>query len=115
MPADVCGDERAERHQLESTSAQVVERAGDEAGAKAAPLERRIDVGVNDDDSARLGAVDNESRQCRPVPELVTQLLGIVYDADILAAFQACSLRGLARTGARATWSTEEAGLLPHA
>jgi hypothetical protein len=70
VAAQVPGDERAERHQLEAAAAQVRERAGDEARAEPLPFEGRVDVGVDQDDCAGLTPVGEEARPRLPEPEL---------------------------------------------
>jgi hypothetical protein len=57
MASDVRGDERAERHDLEASRPDIVERSPDEARADTGAFSRGRDVRVDEHHEAWLGAV----------------------------------------------------------
>src|SRR4029450_4342691 len=81
--AQVGADEWAQGDQLEVPGAQVVQGAGNEAAPQPLPFDSGVDLGVDEQDGARLGPVLDEAGTCRSEPELIAQLLGVVDDANV--------------------------------
>jgi hypothetical protein len=60
---DVVRHERAQRHNSFARRADGVERAGCELAAHPAPFERRVDLGVDEEDATRPPGIAGESGQ----------------------------------------------------
>lgn len=71
-------DERAGRLDQETASTAVVERARDETAPEAPPLERGINLGVDERENARAHRVHDESRERVSDEELVAESSRIV-------------------------------------
>ena len=83
MAAQVGRDERADRHEPEAAGADVLEREANELRADPGAFDRLVDLGVHEDDDARLGSVADEPDELSVAQRLVPQLLGVVPDHQL--------------------------------
>ena len=73
VAAQIATDERTERDELEPTGAEVLQGAGDQPLAQPLAREGWVDLGVDEQDRARLGPVLDEPGTGRSQPELVAR------------------------------------------
>jgi hypothetical protein len=87
VAAQVGTDERTERDELEPMGAEVGQGAGDQPLAQPLALEGRVDLGVDEQDRARLGSVLDEPGTGRSQPELIARRPRVVGDTGVLSAW----------------------------
>src|ERR1022692_5167863 len=83
MPTDVCADERAERHDMEASLPDVIERLLDEEGADTGAFGRGCHLSVDEHDQPRFTAVADLADQFAVRPCFVTEFRRVVLHRHI--------------------------------
>jgi hypothetical protein len=84
MAAEIGPHKCALRNHLQAAGPDIGERIADQAAGEAPPLERWVDLGVNEDDRLRQRAVFDGPDAVVSDPELVA-ILGLVVDEACFA------------------------------